>query len=83
MSVTFQSNDEYIAKAMLLGLVYDDRDHTFFNEYGPMHLWDPDTMELLTSPGSGMWHDITSKRERLVAQGKLGCTHERPDQREG
>jgi hypothetical protein len=37
--------EEYCAKALLLGYLYDERDHTFFTETGRLRCFDPETLE--------------------------------------
>jgi hypothetical protein len=64
--------EEYVAKAALMGMVYDWYDHTF-NVYTPGggdKLYDPDTMELLADSNANFskFKDTVNERSQKYGQ---------------
>lgn len=65
---------EYDAMAMLLGLSYDQSDHTFYKGIPPwgnndIVILDADTLEDVSG--------TCTKRTKLVSEGKLGIRYEK------
>lgn len=65
--------EEYKTAAMLLGMEYDQNDHTICldGDGKPMRCYDPETMELVFTTSDMDWTTIAAVRQRKVAAGVI------------